>query len=329
MSIPIMIAAGIFSVPDLLEVPNLGGFLPILAVGFVAAAIVGYLSIHWLLSFLTKRSLVYFAAYCVLLASAVLIISNIRPASADLATEIPVAPPQVNQANASITQIAQVSTSAATGWILHTASECAAGIPELALATDTANQTTQEKMVTSVDFQWGEPATSPGYAVVLGESQLVFIVNPENPLVKLPLTQLEKIHNGTLTTWSDLLSSCPNCYNEPPAADVLDSPIQLYSYPADSDALDAFESHFTASPRVLNSAIIVPSTAAMNEAVLADPSAFGFLPSQAMDEEVLLVNLTKSGESFEVTLPLLAITTSEPQNPAREWLACVQEELAP
>ena len=78
MSIPVMLAAGIFSIPDLLDVPNLGAFLPVLAVGFVAAVIVGYLSIRWLLNFLNKRSLVWFAGYCVLLAAAVLIIGAVR-----------------------------------------------------------------------------------------------------------------------------------------------------------------------------------------------------------------------------------------------------------
>jgi undecaprenyl-diphosphatase len=78
MSIPVMLAAGIFSIPDLLEVPNLGSFLPVLAVGFVAAVVVGYFSIRWLLSFLNKRSLVWFAGYCVLLALAVLIIGAVR-----------------------------------------------------------------------------------------------------------------------------------------------------------------------------------------------------------------------------------------------------------
>jgi undecaprenyl-diphosphatase len=63
MSIPIMLAAGGMSLIDLFEVPNLGSFLPVLAVGFIAALLVGYLSIHWLLAFLKKRSLVYFAAY--------------------------------------------------------------------------------------------------------------------------------------------------------------------------------------------------------------------------------------------------------------------------
>lgn len=64
MSIPVMLGAGVFSIPDLLEVPNLSSFIPSMAIGFITASIVGYISIHWLLQFLTKNSLKGFAIYC-------------------------------------------------------------------------------------------------------------------------------------------------------------------------------------------------------------------------------------------------------------------------
>lgn len=67
LSIPIFIAAGLLSALDLFEMSNLSEFLPILLVGFITAAIFGYLSIHWLLKFLAKRSLKPFAIYCLIL----------------------------------------------------------------------------------------------------------------------------------------------------------------------------------------------------------------------------------------------------------------------
>jgi undecaprenyl-diphosphatase len=64
MSVPVMIAAGAYESLDLLKMPNLGSFLPLIAVGFVTAAIVGWLAIKWLLNYLNKNSLYVFAAYC-------------------------------------------------------------------------------------------------------------------------------------------------------------------------------------------------------------------------------------------------------------------------
>lgn len=64
MSIPIMLAAGLLAVLDLLEIPNFGQLLPVFIPGFVVAAITGYLSIRWLLKYLTQRPLSVFIYYC-------------------------------------------------------------------------------------------------------------------------------------------------------------------------------------------------------------------------------------------------------------------------
>jgi undecaprenyl-diphosphatase len=64
MSVPVMLAAGGYEMLDVIRMPNLGKFLPLLAVGFVTAAIVGWFAIRWLIGYLSKRSLYVFAIYC-------------------------------------------------------------------------------------------------------------------------------------------------------------------------------------------------------------------------------------------------------------------------
>ncbi len=59
-----MLAAGGYETLGIMKLPGLAMFLPGLAVGFIAAAIVGWFSIKWLLDYLTKHSLYVFAAYC-------------------------------------------------------------------------------------------------------------------------------------------------------------------------------------------------------------------------------------------------------------------------
>lgn len=78
MSVPVMIGAGTLAVKDLFDIPNFTSYVPTLLVGFIAAAVVGYLSIRWLLAFLVKRSLVVFAVYCVLLSAVVLLVALLR-----------------------------------------------------------------------------------------------------------------------------------------------------------------------------------------------------------------------------------------------------------
>jgi undecaprenyl-diphosphatase len=64
MSVPVMLAAGGYEMLDVLKMPNLNEFLPLLAVGFVTAAIVGWFAIKWLIDYLGRHSLYVFAAYC-------------------------------------------------------------------------------------------------------------------------------------------------------------------------------------------------------------------------------------------------------------------------
>jgi undecaprenyl-diphosphatase len=64
MSVPVMLAAGGYAALDLRKLPGLSGFLPLVAVGFVTAALVGWFAIKWLLGYLNKHSLYVFAAYC-------------------------------------------------------------------------------------------------------------------------------------------------------------------------------------------------------------------------------------------------------------------------
>jgi undecaprenyl-diphosphatase len=78
MSVPVMIGAGALATLDLIKAPNFGVQVPTLIAGFVTAAIVGYLSIHWLLAYLVKGRFFLFAIYCVVIALIVITVTLIR-----------------------------------------------------------------------------------------------------------------------------------------------------------------------------------------------------------------------------------------------------------
>jgi undecaprenyl-diphosphatase len=77
MAVPIMLAAGMAATVDLMAIPNLGKILPVFIPGFIAAAVVGYLAIGWLLSFLSRYSLYYFAIYCAVLGLIILLATGL------------------------------------------------------------------------------------------------------------------------------------------------------------------------------------------------------------------------------------------------------------
>ena len=64
MSVPVMLAAGGYEMLKVVRMPNMPGLLPVFALGFVTAAIVGWFAIKWLIDYLSKRSLYVFAIYC-------------------------------------------------------------------------------------------------------------------------------------------------------------------------------------------------------------------------------------------------------------------------
>jgi undecaprenyl-diphosphatase len=78
MSIPALLGAGVIALKDLLEMGTLTAELPAISVGFVAAAVSGYLCIRWLLHYLQRHSLYIFAAYCALVSIISIILAFVR-----------------------------------------------------------------------------------------------------------------------------------------------------------------------------------------------------------------------------------------------------------
>ncbi len=74
MSVPVLLAAGGYEILEVLQMPNTRDLLPLLAVGFVTAAIVGWFAIRWLISYLSNRSLYVFAIYCAIVGTIVFIL---------------------------------------------------------------------------------------------------------------------------------------------------------------------------------------------------------------------------------------------------------------
>ena len=79
MSIPALLGAGVIAIKDLLEVKGLLATLAApLAVGFVVAAISGYVSIRWLLGYLKSRSLTVFTIYRLAFGALIIIVALSR-----------------------------------------------------------------------------------------------------------------------------------------------------------------------------------------------------------------------------------------------------------
>ena len=75
LATPIIFGAGLLQLLDLFEMENATAHLPALILGFLAAALSGYLCIRFLLSYLQRGKLYVFAIYCWLAGGASLLIA--------------------------------------------------------------------------------------------------------------------------------------------------------------------------------------------------------------------------------------------------------------
>ena len=64
MAVPIMLGVGIYESFAAFGLVGFDKFLPALSLGFLSAAIVGWVAVKWLLSYLSKNSLYSFSIYC-------------------------------------------------------------------------------------------------------------------------------------------------------------------------------------------------------------------------------------------------------------------------
>jgi len=78
MSVPIIFGAGLVALAELAGEPGAAQAVPSLVIGLLAAGVVGFIAIRWLLRYLEGGTLRGFAIYCALAGAAGLLVSLIR-----------------------------------------------------------------------------------------------------------------------------------------------------------------------------------------------------------------------------------------------------------
>jgi undecaprenyl-diphosphatase len=328
MSIPVMLGAGLVSLLDVFKSPGLVSFLPIILVGFVSAMIIGYLSIHWLLGFLGKRSLYVFAGYCVLLGAAVLFIPGITntPTVTPTAT---VQPTEYVAVTPNFQSPVFIEQSTSLDWLIPAMSTCADTIPGFSIIVKPVPSGLSVVSANTIRLVWGEPDNLQQYSALLGTERLAVVVNPVNPVSSLPLEIVHDFSSGKVNTWGEIFTRCPECLAGPDSANIAEKPITLNVYPNGDDSLRIYvESVMDGNPIATSMAILNPSGLTMRESVNGDPAAVGFLPAHFLTDQVKEVPIANFDPSLLIQ-PILAISDFEPVGSAADWLVCIKKVLNP
>lgn len=331
MSIPIMLGAGAVSMKDLADVPNLASFLPVLAVGFIAAAIVGYLSIHWLLSFIKRQKFWVFAVYCVVFACIVLLVGALRstPVAANNTTSTAIAPQVATQTSPGL-QPLNVEYTNSLDWLTPAISTCADAIQNVGLVTHILPTSGLDLTKADLSLRWGAPTQLDLYSAQIGSERLVLVTSPKNPLQSLNLEIARQVFRGSLNTWGALHTACPDCFTSSYDAKTYDTQsIALNFYSAEEDIQVLFDLAVMAGQPVARStALAIPDPAAMVETVSSNPASLGFIPAHTLNSSLKEITLSNV-DAITLQQPILAIAEKEPQGSTRDWLLCLQKVLNP
>jgi len=341
MSIPVMIGAGLVSFKDAIQMPDFSSFLPVIIVGFLAALLVGYLSIHWLLNFIKRKPLYVFSIYCVILAGLVLGLGLIKksagaasflnPAVTSITQTQVSAPTEVSSETAiSLENPLKVGYSPSISWIIPVLSVCTDAIPGLAMVTEEIQDFGSEPNSNRIYIRWGPPAVTPKLAYQVGNETLVVIVNPLNPLKSIPIDLVSEIYSGQLQTWGNLFEKCPDCFETSIVSELADQAIVTYSYSINQEPQLLFiDKILGRSSGISKPGIRVPSSLAMVSSIEQESNAIGFAASRFANEKVKLVAITDVDSTSFLSSPILAIMNQEPSSTLQNWISCIQKVLNP
>ena len=311
MAIPVMLAAGLLGVIDLLQIQNIGQFLPILMAGFFISAFVGYFVIGWLLQYVNRHSLFPFAIYCVVIGVIVLGFNFLSP-----------------QNSSNISSLSEVDGTiyidSHLDWIIADAIACnASSTGSLLNIADQANLPEEGSENYQITY-FLQPSENE-FAYLLGYETLSLVVSPENPLTQLSHLQLQDIYNNIFESWADFLQDCPQCGSLSELSDLGTQEIQTWIYPGESPFQSVIKDFLPGHPTFITS-LLAPSPQAMREALHINPAAIGFLPSHWIDDSLKTIEITDSNLQ-DLQLPILATSPTEPDQILKSFLLCLQSSL--
>jgi hypothetical protein len=156
-----------------------------------------------------------------------------------------------------------------------------------------------------------------GFSTQIGEENLAWVVNSENPIESIPADVIQSIYTGVITDWAKIEVNGAS-YTQP---------ISAWTYPERDILQQVFReaAGFPGAARI--EALIAPDPAAMLEVVASEPGAIGYIPTGWLRDPTEGVKQA-AWDGEPVVLPVLGLAESEPQGAVRSLLVCL-DQLAP
>ncbi len=153
-------------------------------------------------------------------------------------------------------------------------------------------------------FRLGQPShlTTPSFQV--DTEDILVVVNRIHAFNNLTAEQVKGLFAGRISTWSLIDPSKPDA-------------VQVWVYPSGEDVEQAFEQITLGGSPVTSNARLAASPDEMSQAIANDENAIGLMP-----RHLKMGNI--SDVFVAATVPVLAITPSEPHGVVADLLTCLQ-----
>lgn len=187
--------------------------------------------------------------------------------------------------------------------------QCAENRPGLAILVDEKPVTLMESSPADIWIRLGIPDNWGGFAAQLAEERIVLVGNPDNPVRSLTDEDAQGILSGQLQSWSQVGG--------------MDLSIQVWVLPTADEARQIIDQNLLSGLPISNQAFLATSPRLMLEAIANDPGAVGYLPGAWIDSTVKSIPLPAKLQA-DLAMPLLLLTTSQPEGLVRDFAACLQ-----
>lgn len=178
------------------------------------------------------------------------------------------------------------STAAAEPW-LSSLYTCAEGTTVLERVDDPA--------AAQIALRVGEPSVLPSFAYQIDTEEILIVTHRQSPVQNLNLEGVRALFSGSG-----------------------DPSMQVWVYASDADVQNVFDQVVMEGRVVSSSARIAANPQQMSDTLVNEANTVGILPRH-----------WKAGDSREVfsagTVPVLALTKTEPQGVVKELVACLQK----
>ena len=167
-----------------------------------------------------------------------------------------------------------------------------------------------------ITLVYEKPIDSNLPAYLLGEDQLVVIVNPQNKISTVSLITLQGILQGFITHWEDV---------DPSYGQEFPKDIDIWAYESTDDLQKIIETRFNDGKSYSNHISIAENPDEISLMVSQNPGSLGVITQAALTDDVKVLEI--GGVSPDnLLIPIIAQTRAQPGGNQTIMLSCLQQK---